>query len=126
MNARIRTIEVTRDGDVWVATIGEDSTFAKTMARLRTYVREVIVLQEDLDDDAAPEFIFVLAGTPAAGIVERARSLRAALAASEQAATEATRLAARSLHEANISDRDSAELLGLSFQRVHQLRHAGI
>lgn len=48
-------VVVTREGDDWLADVPElegASTFAGTLRQLRAYVRETIILADDLADDA--------------------------------------------------------------------------
>jgi len=54
-------VEVTREGNQWLADVPSvpgAHTFANDLDTLRQSVREVIVLMDDLPDDATPDFYF--------------------------------------------------------------------
>lgn len=53
--SRTYCVIITREGDDWLAEVPEldgASTFASTLRRLREYIREVIILGDDLPDNA--------------------------------------------------------------------------
>jgi hypothetical protein len=52
--SQIYRVIITREGDDWLAEVPEldgASTFASTLRRLGEYIREVIILGDDLPDD---------------------------------------------------------------------------
>ena len=56
---------------------------------------------------------------------DQARDLAAAAAKQERQATQSARRAVRDLLAAGFTQRDAAQALGISHQRVHQLSHGG-
>jgi predicted RNase H-like HicB family nuclease len=123
-------VEVTREDGAWLADVPDlpgAHTWARSLAGLRRGVREVIVLMADLPDAAvADETAFDVRwrfdlpgrlGDEVTDAIERRRRLRDL----EHAARDATARAARDLHDQGVSYRDSAEILGVSYQRVQQL-----
>ncbi|MDP9091922.1 MAG: type II toxin-antitoxin system HicB family antitoxin [Actinomycetota bacterium] len=123
-------VVVTRESDQWLADVRAlpgAHTHSRSLAGLRRSVREVITLMGDYPDSAVTdpaefgvEFAFDLPGDLGAEVT-RARQARDRLAEIESEAIEATSTAARDLAASNVSLRDAAEMLGVSFQRVQQL-----
>lgn len=128
---KIYDVHVTREGDAWLADVPElpgAHTYARSLTGLRRSVREVIVLMGDYSDDDVrnteafeTNFRYVGLPQPVADEVAEARELRSQLVAVEEKARRATARAARDMHDQGLSLRDSAEILGVSFQRVQQL-----
>ena len=122
-------VVVTRDDGHWLADVPGlqgAHTYARNLPALDQAVREVIVLAADLPDAAMPELVLEYrydTGDPeldaTALEVRRLRRQADELAAAAAARTgeAAARLVARGL-----SVRDVAALLGISPQRVSQLR----
>lgn len=102
----------------------------QTLARARINIREAIALVEDLSEEAErlmelDERIVLSAGVEQA--LESARSARAnadSLAEEARRATEAA-LDALAQQMPEVGLRDQADLVGLSFQRVAQMRPGG-
>jgi predicted RNase H-like HicB family nuclease len=121
-------VAVTREDGQWLADVPElqgAHTYARSLPTLDQAVREVIVLADELPDEAMPELLIDYeyhTGDPdldvAAVEVRRLRREADELAAAAAARTgqAAARLVARGL-----SVRDVAALLGISPQRVSQL-----
>ncbi|MPY81463.1 MAG: type II toxin-antitoxin system HicB family antitoxin [Actinophytocola sp.] len=124
-------VHVTREAGQWLADIPEvpgAHTHARSLHALHRAVREVITLMADYPDSAvddedafAVEFRFVdEVGTT----VEPVRRLREQIASLQEELARRTHEVLHVLDEEGLSLRDEAEVLGLSHQRVQQLRHA--
>jgi DNA recombination protein RmuC len=122
------TVEVTHDGDVWVADVpalAGAHTQAGNLTRLDEAIREVIALVEDLPEgaEAALELDYEYEGLDA---VARAASLigrhRAELDRVQSALADQTTTLVHELSELGWSVRDAAHLLNISPGRVSQIR----
>jgi hypothetical protein len=120
-------VEVTREGENWLAEVPGlpgANTYARNLEALDTYVREVIVLNEDLPDEAMPgldlEWDYRTGDSAQDASLARLRADRRELEAKRQAIEQATAEAVRRL-AAGYSVRDVAALTGLSRARVQQL-----
>lgn len=127
------TVIVTREAGYWLAEVAELTsgahTEARTLGALDTAVREIIVLAEDLPDEAMPDLELAYEYRTGdkqvdkeAAEVRRDRAYLAELDREVAARTEAT---ARRLVSQGYSVRDAAVLTGVSYQRVSQLTHRG-
>ena len=135
MTVRAPTYDVTviREGNWWLADVRGvpgAHTHAKTLAGLARCVREVIALMEDLPADTLDgietAFHFQLP-EPLSQALRQAEAARDESDASQARAVEATRQAIAAVDAVipNASVRDTAALLGLSHQRVHQIKTMG-
>ena len=119
-------VTVTRERDAWLADVRDvpgAHTFARSLSALQRSVREVIVLMTDRPDDALDDFdldIWYEIGDSSAAVAA-ARRARAEADHAERASAEAIRQAVAEL-PASLSVRDVAALLGVSYQRVAQVR----
>lgn len=99
----------------------------QTLARARSNIREAIVLMDDLPSGAEDAFdveeriVLPVPVRRAVTKVQRARERAEAAAENARAATEEA-LDVLSTHLPELGLRDQAELVGVSFQRVQQLR----
>jgi DNA-directed RNA polymerase specialized sigma subunit len=124
-------VVVTREGSHWLADVPElegAHTFANSLRKLDQYVREVVAMAADLPDEAMPELEFEYEyqlGNPA--LDERVRRIRQDRALLEQIRQrlEEDREGVIGLAFATggepLSQRDIAEIIGLSHQRVSQI-----
>lgn len=125
---------VWREGNAWNGTLLDDdgheltgggTTWARSLATLRVSLGEVAVLRFDLpdSDDAriSAALELRLRGT-GADEVAAAVDARAAAAERERELATRTTAAVKVLADSGVSDRDAGQLLGLSFQRIAQLR----
>lgn len=119
-------VNVTRERDAWLADIPDvpgAHTFARSLSALQRSVREVIVLMTDRPDDALDDFDldvrYEIGDSSAA--VAAARRAREEAERADRASAEAIRQAVAGL-PASLSVRDVAALLGVSHQRVAQVR----
>jgi predicted RNase H-like HicB family nuclease len=116
---------VTREGDQWLADVPDvpgAHTFANSLDGLRRAVREVIVLMDDLPDDAQPDvtFTFDVEDETVQAAVEVARR-RDELEAAEAELRKATLDTIRALKSRGHSVRDVAALVGVTPGRVSQV-----
>jgi predicted RNase H-like HicB family nuclease len=114
---------------VWLVHVTDDDrlhSYGRTVARAEAAIREVIALWHQNDEgDVELEIDRIDFGHPLGGKVAKAwHAAKIARSKSDEVqrwAAEATADAARQLVDAGVSLRDTAEILGVSFQRVHQL-----
>lgn len=125
-NRAVYRVNVTRERDAWLADVPDVAgahTFARSLSALQRSVREVIVLMTDRPDGALDDFDldvrYEIGDSSAA--VAAARRARAEAERAERACAEAIRQAVAEL-PASLSVRDVAALLGVSHQRVAQVR----
>lgn len=123
-----------RDDDRWFVDaldVPGAHTEARTLAAAREAIREAIAVVLDLPEGAEDtiELDEEYALPPLGDIAAAARDLRAHAATLEELAQQVTAdvvALARKLADGHpLSDRDIAAMLGVSHQRVHQLRAAG-
>ena len=125
------TVEVTREGDAWIANVvglPGAHTYARNLEALDKYVREVVVLAADLEDDQefVVELNYVYSGVPE--IVLAAADLgarRKAREAEARAMVADTSERAVELARAGYSVRDIGHLLGITKGRVSQIVPGG-
>jgi len=119
-------VNVTRERDAWLADVPDvpgAHTFARSLSALQRNAREVIVLMTDRPDDAVDDFDLDIRydiGDSSAAVAT-ARRARVEAEQAERASAEAIRHAVAEL-PASLSVRDVAALLGVSHQRVAQVR----
>lgn len=119
------TVKVTYERDpsgAWLVRLTDNErahTFGRSVQAARRAIRDVIHLWLDLEpDDYVLEETFAVG--PEADVARRAR---AAAEDAQNEANHALKQAATMLNKEGVSLRDAAEILGVSFQRVHQLVH---
>jgi hypothetical protein len=122
-------VHVSREGDQWLADVPElegTQTYASNLTALDRYVREIIVLAVDLPASAAADLALRWSYDLGDQLVQQANALRAEreeLAVKERQLEQATReLATKLTRDLGLSVRDAGPLLGISHQRVSQLR----
>lgn len=119
----------TREGKDWLADVPElegAHTFARTLPKLTQYVREVIVLDEGLPDEAMADldvdFVYLTGDPDIDRVAWQVRRDRIEIAKAEQALRSSTTATARKLLGAGMSTRrDVATILDISHQRVNQI-----
>lgn len=127
------TVTVTREAGYWLAEVTDLSSGAHTEARtlggLDTAVREIIVLAEDLPDEAMADLDLAYEYRTGDERVDteasELRRQRAHVAELDHEVTTRTETMARSLVSQGYSVRDAGILTGVSYQRVSQLTHKG-
>jgi predicted RNase H-like HicB family nuclease len=124
MSPTVYRATATRDGRWWAVEIhGFPPNYAavtqgRDLAEAETNARKATALLLDVPESAVEIDLHVNEADDVVAEVERARVRRKEAAREEQAILVR---AARVLIEQGMTQRDAARLLGLSFQRVHQL-----
>lgn len=125
-----RTIRVVYDpepdGSAWNVTVpelGNVFTWGRTVRQARSRAREAIAAMLDVREGSFDTVDEVHAPAPAAMAVARVIEAKVLVADARVEAQRSAVAAARALADAGLTLRDSAEVLGLSYQRVGQLLH---
>lgn len=123
---RTYRVNVTRERDAWLADVPDvpgAHTFARSLPALSRDVREVVVLMTDRPDGAFHDFDLDIRYDvgDGASVVAAARQACASADQAERESALAIRRAVARL-PSSLSGRDVAELLGISHQRVAQVR----
>ena len=122
------TVLISREGDAWLADVPEVAgahTYARSIDVLLKSIREVIVLMEDLPDEANVDF--ALEFDVSDELVERAFRLgqaRAELAAREAQIAEQTSAVVSELVHKGFTVRDAARLLDMTPGRISQIANS--
>lgn len=129
MNLQYRVV-VTREGEDWLADVPElegAHTDARSLRTLDQYVREVIVMAADLPDEVMPDleldYDYRLGDPGLDARIQRIRKNRKMLSGLRKAIDQdqAEIVVITGKNNNKLSQRDVAELIGLSHQRVSQL-----
>lgn len=129
MTKKRYTARYTLDDGCWlveIAEIPQVHSFASTFAKARAHIRDALGLWLRVGDPAVLDIADELVGVPASLAEEVSEARRSRMQANQLLARsqELTAEAAKRLVEDHgMSTRDTAELLGVSHQRVHQLLH---
>jgi hypothetical protein len=117
---------VTRDGDNWLADVPSvpgAHSFARSLEGHARSVREVVVLMDDLPDDAAVELDFHFEVADESVIeAERLRRIRKDIHRAESELVAATARLVGDLSK-SYSVRDTAAMLGVTAGRVSQMEN---
>ncbi len=110
------------ESDAWlvhIKSIPGCHTYGRTLRQAEARIREALALWLDRD----PDNLKIASEWPAelADVASEVSAARRSAAASVQAAGESTAEAARKLEQMGLSRRDTADVLGISHQRVQQL-----
>jgi predicted RNase H-like HicB family nuclease len=128
VDMNIYDVNVTREKGAWLAgvpAVPGASTFARSLPALLESIRQVIVLMDDLDDDAAPEVVLHFdVDEPVVQQAEGLAATRRNIAVQERELQAATADAARRLTKAGYSVRDAAVMLHITPGRISQLNSA--
>ncbi|MCL2595190.1 MAG: hypothetical protein FWD83_06685 [Promicromonosporaceae bacterium] len=122
---RTYTAIVTREGDHWLGSIEGlpgANTYANSLDKLREYLSETIILEDDLADDAVPaiDLQFDVSDEVLCDALAVSHR-RAELAAVEAEVQASTATVIRRLTGAGYSVRDTARLVGVTPGRVSQV-----
>lgn len=111
---------VERDGRFWMITVdGVGASQARRLGELEAMTADLI---EVMTDDASPTVDYdIRLPTDVRDHLERAAKYRQEAADAQTAAAAEVRRAAQDLHDQGVPLRDVGRLLGVSFQRAHQL-----
>ena len=118
-------VMVTRDGRWWMISVPEIDglTQARRLADVEQMARELIAVTLDVRlSEVAVEVTFGdIDGIPVGSCIQTISSERAEAARLEEDAAAKTKTLVKELVAHKVPLRDIGEMLGLSFQRVHQL-----
>lgn len=121
------TARATRDGRFWLIHVPEIERYtqARSLREIESMARDLIAVMADVDRDSFELSVEVRIPDGVEEHLQRATELRATEAQARAQAAAEVRAAASELKGAGISVRDIGALLGVSFQRAHQLTHGG-
>ena len=114
----------TRSGDWWAVEVPEvpgARTQSRTAAGVAAMAQEVVALLLDVDQSTVEIDVEFTLPDDLGSQIAQAHVLQEEAARLRDAAAAASRTTARALVAAGLSQKDAAEVLGVSFQRVHQL-----
>jgi predicted RNase H-like HicB family nuclease len=118
-------VVITRDGRWWMISVPEIDrlTQARRLADVEQMARELIAVTLDVRlSEVAVEVTFGdIDGIPVGSCIQTISSERAEAARLEEDAAAKTKTLVKELVAHKVPLRDIGEMLGLSFQRVHQL-----
>lgn len=121
-------VVVTREGEDWLADVPDlrgAHTYAHNLESLDRFVREVVVLAEDLPDGAGPELELAWEYHTGEDVLDKElaklRQARESLDAERSRIEQLTATFAHDLAARSYSVRDTAALLGVSRARAQQL-----
>jgi hypothetical protein len=118
-------VSVTREGKWWLVAIPEIDgvTQARRLSEAERMAREYIAVTLDVPLDSFEVDLRIenVAGVDVAGALAEIRDEREQVAALEIETREHARQLAKSLAAASIPVRDIGTMMGVSFQRAHQL-----
>ena len=123
MNVYIARLERDDDGR-WSTELEEEPrvhTWGKTVDQALGRMKEAAAMWFDTDEDSITLIPRPILPKTAGQLVEHARLAREAARVADREAIEQTHKAAVALTSRGISIRDTAAILGISHQRVHQL-----
>lgn len=111
-----------REGDWWVIDVdGIGATQTKRLDQADGTARDLIASMLDVDPAGIQVDITPEVGPELDGLVLSARTAADAAKEAQAKAAETSRATADLLHEAGYSMRDIGVLIGVSYQRIHQL-----
>ena len=115
---------VERDGRVWLVTIPKvGSTQARHLRELDAMATDLVTVMTGADAQSVTVEYDVRMPDSVREHLERAKDLRNESARLQSEAAAEARTAARELAGTGMPLRDIGELLGVSYQRAHQLAH---
>lgn len=97
------------------------STQARKLSEVDEMARDLVAVMEDLDPDSVDIDVSYVLPTDVVIELSHADELRKQAADANSAAAQSSRTAVRKLLARGVSQREAATVLGMSFQRVHQL-----
>ena len=127
MNGEPVQVVVMRDEKYWHVDVPavERVTQARHLGEVDLMARDLVRIMRDLTQEQAAALVLdVHVVNPRQELVDRARELTERAESVRRESAVAWQNAARGLHDDGLSMRDTAALLGVSHQRVHQLLKA--
>ncbi len=116
-------VRVERDEKHWMLHVPEIGrvTEARNLREVEPMARDLIAVMEEIPPDSFDLEIDVVPPAAVAAHLERSKELSEQAATIRSSAAAESRKAALELHQDGVPLRDIGALLGISFQRAHQL-----
>jgi hypothetical protein len=119
---RTYRVNVERDGRFWLLRVPEVGvTQARHLREVDAMASDLIALMTEQEPSSFALDVHVVMPAPAKRHLERATRLRNKAKDSQAQAADELRAAARALAKSGMALRDIGQLLGVSYQRAHQL-----
>ncbi|MGW1678736.1 hypothetical protein [Saccharopolyspora sp. NPDC002376] len=120
-------VHVTRDGKFWMIRVPavERTTQARKVSEIREMAQDLIEIMTDKPAGDIELDIHIDLPAEVQERLDRAEALRAEAAQAQGKAAEELRGAAATLHDIGLSMREIGQVLGVSYQRAHQLVSGG-
>lgn len=126
MKQKIYKAKVERGERYWLVTVdGVGMTQARNLREVPEMVRDLVATVLDVAPDSFRVQWAIELSPEVLQHLSRAQSLREESKRAQSEAAKELRLAAKTLREQNLPLRDIGEVLGVSYQRAHQLVSAG-
>lgn len=124
---RTYRVDVERDGRFWLLRVAEVGvTQARHLREVDTMARDLIALTTDSDPATVDLDVHVEVPAATRRHLQRAERLRGQARDSQSKAAAELRAAAQELARSGLPLRDIGQLLGVSYQRAHQLVSADL
>ena len=119
------TVTAERSGRWWALQCTEVPGALSQVARLdqADQIKEAIAFIAGVPEDSVDIDLVVKLPDAARQHLDQARALREQAQAANTRSAEEARAAAKALHSAGFTTRDIGSVMGVSFQRAHQLMH---
>jgi hypothetical protein len=116
-------VRVERGEKYWLLHVAEIDrwTQARNLREVEPIARDLVAIMEDVPSNSFELDIDITAPAPVAEHLARSRQLIEEAAAARSAAAFEVRVAALMLHDDGVPLRDVGTILGVSYQRAHQL-----
>jgi hypothetical protein len=120
---KVYRVDADRDGQFWHIRVPQvaRSTQARTLREIEPVARDLIAIMEDADPGSFELEVHLSLPEDVRSELETAARLRETAASAKSEAARLSRQAARRLHELGLPLRDVGTVLGISYQRAHQL-----
>lgn len=120
---KVYRVDADRDGQYWHIRVPEveRSTQARTLREIEPMARDLIAIMTDADPGSFELDVHLSLPEDVRQELDTAADLRKTAASAQSEAARLSRQAARRLHDLGLPLRDIGRVLGISYQRVHQL-----
>ncbi len=120
---KVYEVDVERDGRFWHIHVPEvaRSTQARTLREIEPMAMDLIVIMDEVQRGAFQLDIHITLPEDVRRELDTAAELREKAASAQAEAARLSRGAARRLHDLGLPLRDIGKVLGVSYQRAHQL-----
>jgi hypothetical protein len=120
---KVYRVDADRDGRFWHIHVPQvsRSTQARSLREIEPMARDLIAIMEDVEPTSFTVDISIRLPDDVTLELETAASLREKAASAQAEAARLSRNAAHRLHQLGLPVRDIGKVLGISYQRAHQL-----